>query len=236
MDIKADLANLDAIILCGGLGTRMKSISGNLPKSLIKIKNKFFIDIVIEYLLSFGIRRIILALGYKKEYFKNHTFPHPFIYQLIFSEETEPLGTGGAVKYAKSLIKSNPFLVLNGDTICYGDLSKFSDFHLFNKTMVSMLLSKAENTEEFGNVILDVDNRIISFKEKVRDESGLINAGMYFMDQSIFELMPQTNYFSLEYDLFPKLPASSFRGFLTKAKLIDIGTPQRYKKALSLYE
>ena len=230
----ADLKEIDVVILCGGLGTRLRPVVSDRPKVLAKIGENTFLDILIDSLTKQGFNNIILCVGYLKGQIKNH-FDYDKDYSIMFSEEKEPLGTGGALKKTRSLIKSNPFMVMNGDSICKIDFRKFYDFHINKKALLSMALVRTKAAQDFGSVILDDSQRITSFMEKVasKDEC-LINAGIYLMQKDVFSYMPDENHFSLEYDFFPKLIEDKCFGFMINSELIDIGTPERYEKAIGL--
>ncbi|MFZ3059395.1 MAG: nucleotidyltransferase family protein [Candidatus Methanoperedens sp.] len=229
-----DIKEIDVVILCGGLGTRLRPIVSDCPKVLAKIGEKTFLDILIDSLTKQGFNNIILCVGYLKGQIKNH-FDCDKDYNIMFSEEKEPLGTGGALKKARSLIISNPFMVMNGDSICKIDFRKFYDFHVNKKALLSMALVRTKAAQDFGSVILDDSQRITSFMEKVvsKDEC-LINAGIYLMQKDVFSYMPDENRFSLEYDFFPKLIEDKCFGFTINSELIDIGTPERYEKAINI--
>ncbi|MBU0778357.1 nucleotidyltransferase family protein [Patescibacteria group bacterium] len=226
------LKEIDAVILCGGLGTRLKPVVSDRPKVLAKIGDIAFLDVLLSSLAKYELKNIILCVGYLKEQIKAHFNSN---YNIKFSEEDEPLGTGGALKKAKPLIKSNPFIVLNGDSICNINFREFFNFHINKKGILSMVLARSKAVQDFGNVMLDSSQRITSFKEKVvcRNEC-LINAGIYIMKKEIFSYMPDEKHFSLEYDLFSGLIEGDCYGFITESELIDIGTPERYEKAINL--
>ncbi len=234
-----DLEEIDVVILCGGLGKRLRPVVFGQPKVLAKIGKKAFLDILIDNLLLYGFKNIILSVGYLKEQIKelikNH-FGCEEDYNIVFSEEEEPLGTGGALKKAKTLIRSNPFMVMNGDSICSVDFRSFVDFHSEKKALLSLVLVRSKTAEDYGSVALDDSQRITDFEEKVTDGSeNIINAGVYLMEKDIFSFMPEQNRFSLEYELFPKIiDENRCYGFLTESEFIDIGTPERYEKAIDL--
>lgn len=234
--MSTELKDIDVIILCGGLGKRLRPAVSGRPKVLAGVDDKTFLDILIDDLLRCGFQNIILCVGYLKEQIKEH-FNYDKDYNIIFSEEEVPLGTGGAFKNARLLIKSDTFIVMNGDSICNLDFNEFFDFHINKKAVLSMVLVRSQETQDYGNVALDGSQRIRRFEEKM-DNNGecLINAGVYMMQKEIFSYMPDENHFSLEYDLFPKLVKDKFYGFITENELIDIGTPERYKKAINLIE
>ena len=136
-----NLNEVDVIILCGGLGKRFRSVSSKRPKILAKIGNITLLDILINNISSYGTKNIILCVGYLKDqikrycydnYYNNHI--HNRDYNIKFSDEYNCLGTGGAIKNAKSLIINNPFIVMNGDSICNIDFKEFLDFHTKKKS------------------------------------------------------------------------------------------------------
>lgn len=229
-----DLSEIDVVILCGGLGTRLKSVVFNQPKVLARIGDKSFIDIIIDNLLSYGFKNIILSVGYMKEQIKEH-FNRERDHNIIFSEEEELLGTGGALNNARGVIRSNPFMVMNGDSICEVDIKSFFDFHIERSALLSIVLARSKTAKDYGSVTLDASQRITSFNEKISGgNDNLVNAGIYLMKKDIFSYMPDQDRFSLEYDLFPQIIADRCYGFLTKGELIDIGTPERYERAIEI--
>src|SRR3989339_1476031 len=122
--------SIDVFLLGGGFGRRLKKISGGLPKPMVKVGSKPFLDIIISYLAGFGFRNFIIGTGYKADivesYYRNRKIPG---LSVLFSREKRPLDTGGAVKNAVGLIRSNPFLVLNGDSFCKFNPLDFLRFH-----------------------------------------------------------------------------------------------------------
>lgn len=231
-----NLKEVDVLILCGGLGKRLRPCVNDRPKVLAEIGGRPFLEILISNLLRYGFKNIILSVGYMREEIKKY-FGNKKMGRLIFSEEEIPLGTGGAVKKAETLIKSSPFLVINGDSICKVDFGKFYDFHINKKAIMSMVLARSEASNDYGLITLDASNRITSFREKaVEVKDGLISAGIYLMQKDIFSYMPDKSCFSLECDFFPKIIKKDCYGFLSNNKLIDIGTPGRYKKAKQILE
>jgi NDP-sugar pyrophosphorylase family protein len=232
-----DSSEVDVVILCGGLGKRLRPVVFSQPKVLAKIGERTFLDILIDNLLLYGFKNIILSIGYLKEQIKKH-YDKKYDYKITFSEEEEPLGTGGALKKAKTLIRSNPFMVMNGDSICNVNFRSFIDFHVEKKALLSIVLVRSKTAEDYGSVTLDDSHRITDFNEKVAGGSrneNIINAGVYLMETDIFSYMPEQNTFSLEYDLFSKIINNRCYGFLTESEFIDIGTPERYENAKDMY-
>jgi len=222
---------VDVVILCGGKGERLKPVSGDLPKVLMPFSGRPFIDILIESLLQFGFRRFVLCVGHMREKVRTHFSARD--YEVVFSEETEPLGTGGAVKNARAHITTSPFLLLNGDSLCPTDLRGFYDFHMRKRGVMSIVLSRPLSENAYGVVEVDREDRIMAFREKAEARKGsFINAGLYLAESGIFDLMPEAARFSLETDLIPALLPHGCYGLVTDAEVIDIGTPERYVRAL----
>jgi len=230
------LHEVDVVILCGGKGTRLYPLIPDLPKALAPFGNSTFLDILIDFLKRSGFRRFILCTGYMKDKIYNHVIKKNDI-SIVFSEETDPLGTGGALKNAQYLIQSNTFVVLNGDSICDLNFSDFFEFHVNQKAILSIVLSQKNDTRDFGSVITNELSEIINFNEKLTDNRpGLINTGIYLMEKEIFSLFPsERDHFSLETNFFPNI-LNTVRcvGFIIESDLIDIGTPERYEMAVHL--
>lgn len=230
--MKTNPENIDVVILCGGLGTRLRGIINDRPKVMAEIKGRPFLDILIDHISNYKFRRFILCVGYMKEFVKEYYEKKNKGLTILFSEEKEPLGTAGAIKNAEPLIKSNPFLVMNGDSFCDINLKSFLDFHIEKKASTSIALVPPEKDADYGVVALDNNRRIVSFNEKARtDNNGFINTGIYFFGREILKLIPPNMSYSLEYDLFPNILDKGVYGYIAREKLIDIGTPERYRIA-----
>jgi D-glycero-alpha-D-manno-heptose 1-phosphate guanylyltransferase len=232
MSSNKTLHNVDALILCGGQGTRFRSVMQDRPKSLAQFKEKTFLDILTESLLSQGFTKIILCVGHLKDHIKDkyRNFPNIFI-----SEENIPLGTGGAVKNAQELITSEDFFVTNGDSIFNGlDFGEFYEFHKKQGSLISVALAAPRKEKDFGGVILSKSNQITAFTEKNNlEDDKLMNGGVYFARRDALRLMPEGP-FSLENDFFPKLTGDSLYGFFSSGEVFDIGTPERYERAKTI--
>jgi D-glycero-alpha-D-manno-heptose 1-phosphate guanylyltransferase len=232
--MKLIFKDIDAVVLCGGQGTRLRPVVTDKPKVLASFGKSTFLDILIDSLQKNGFGKFVFCIGYMKDQIKNH-FKHRDDIFIFFSEEDEPLGTGGALKKARPLITSETFVVMNGDSICDIDYPEFFRFHKNKKAVLSMALVQMKETQDFGSVVMNDLNEITSFKEKVTDANPcLVNAGVYFMQKEIFSYMPEKNHFSLENDFFPSMIGGRCVGFITNSELIDIGTPERYEKAVHL--
>lgn len=232
------LSKIFVVILCGGLGKRLRKVVSDRPKPMADINGKPFLDIVIKHLISCGIRNIVLAAGYKsekiEEYYKNKNWEVKIKKEIkiYVSKEKKLLGTGGAVKNVEKYIKSNPFIVLNGDTFCKIDYRKLLNWHIKKGAVATVVVTKKRNSLDVGFIKMDEHNKkIIEFQEKQKEnfDSKYVNVGIYVFNKTIFKLIPKNKKCSLEYDVFPKI--RNIFGYNTNKKFIDIGTPERYKLA-----
>ncbi|MDP2653501.1 MAG: nucleotidyltransferase family protein [Candidatus Omnitrophota bacterium] len=238
-----DLKSIDVLILCGGLGKRLRSVTGESPKAMAAIKEEPFLNILLKYLRDQGFRRVILCTGFKADVIEEYYRTQDLGLEIVFSREEAPLGTGGAVKNARRFVKSDPFLIVNGDCFCPLDYKVFVKFHRDEKALGSVVVAETENRGDFGSVLLDRSKRVAGFLEKTREDlsglaakfkTGYVNAGVYCFDKVIFDRMPRKNVFSLEYDLFPGLIGWNFLGYIMEDRFLDIGTPERYQEAQKL--
>lgn len=223
------LEKIDVVILCGGLGTRLRPVLGNeIPKVLAPLGKTTLLDVTIEKLRDAGFSRIILSVGYLKEQIKRHLLLEK---NIIFSEEDEPLGTGGALKKALQRIKSGTFLAMNGDTLFNLQFLEFLDFHVKNKNLMSIAVAK-KNREDVGNIGVSADWRIAYFKEKNDDTKipqDFMNIGAYFLEKEVARFFPEKDKFSLEQDFFPEIvKTGKCMAYRVSAPVLDIGTPERY--------
>lgn len=230
--------HIDVAILCGGLGKRLRSVVSDRPKPMAEVNGSPFLDILIDYVASYGFKRFILCTGYQgslvRQYYqgKDAGATHRVAPTIVISEEKEPLGTGGAIKNAESLIQSEIFLVLNGDSFCGLSINDFLNFHTSKGAVVSIALTPIERPLDSGVVRLDEDQKIISFEEKTpTNRTALVNAGVYLFDRTILEYMPSGKKFSLEYDFFPRILDKKIYGYITNVEMLDIGTPERLELA-----
>ncbi len=219
--------NLIPLILAGGKGQRLKSISKGIPKPLMEIDGKHFIFFIFEKLRRVGFKKIYISVGYKHHYFKKILGNKYKDLSLSFINETLPLGTGGAVKNAFKVINKNRLLIFNGDSFSTFYLKRFLNY--YKKEMnILMLTYKKNNSLRYGNVEVGQNNKVISFSEK-SGERKIINAGVYILKKKIFEKI-SSDRFSLEEKVF-KNTKKYFYHYLTSGKFMDIGTPESFRFA-----
>jgi len=222
----------EAIILAGGLGTRLRSAVPDLPKCMAPVNGKPFIGYVIEYLQTQGITTFILSLGYKSEAITDYiTVSYPNLNVKIVIEE-EPLGTGGAIKLACSKASEQNVIVTNGDTLFSVELKELIQYHLQSQSNCTLSLKPMNDFDRYGVVELTDTGRIASFKEKKYYESGLINGGLYVLNVASFLNIPSEQKFSFEKDFleayYQTIPMF---GQEQDAYFIDIGIPKDFQQA-----
>lgn len=216
---------MQAIILCGGLGTRLKSVIKDIPKPMAPINDKPFLEFIFEYLKKQGIKEVILAVSYKYEVIKEY-FKDEFLgIKIKYSIEKEPLGTGGAIKEALKFIKNEAY-VLNGDTFFGIDLSKLK----LNGSKICLALKQMNNFDRYGTVNVDGRAFVISFEEKVFKKQGLINGGIYLLDKDIFKDFALQEKFSFEEFLQENCEKLKTRAEIFNDYFIDIGVPSDYER------
>lgn len=233
----SSLQNIDAMILCGGLGTRFQKVMSDCPKGLAEVAGKSILERLIDNLVDQGITRVVLCVGHLSsqiiDFFKDRND-----IEILFSTETEPLGTAGALKNALPLVISENLLVMNGDSLCSIKFSDLHDFHQKQKSFLTIVISPSEDTKDYGNITLNEMNRILSFNEKVGSGSvSFINAGIYLMSLEALEQISNNFPVSLEVDFFPEIIKKEFCfGYTTNSMVMDIGTPDRYQKINKIFK
>jgi len=228
------MKKIDAIILAGGKGTRLRSIIPDLPKPLALINGEPFLDILLAQLNSFNcINRVVLAVGYKSDMIINRYADNSaYNFKILFSIEKNLLGTGGAIKQAIPLTTSDDILVLNGDSYVDVNIGEFMAEHKSTTAFASVVLKEEKNANRYGRVEIDKRKRVLLFEEKVNNNTpGFINAGMYLMKRDIFNEVEESSVLSLEREILPRLVISGVYGYVASGKFIDIGIPETYKIA-----
>jgi D-glycero-alpha-D-manno-heptose 1-phosphate guanylyltransferase len=222
----------DVVILAGGLGKRLHSITGGAQKVLAKINDQPFLEILIDYIFSQGGRRFILCVGHGgqevESYFKNKYQDR----EIVFSSEESPLGTGGAIKQGSTLVNTDHFLAMNGDCFCVINYNALIAEHKKSKANSTIAITKIPDVRDYGSITVNDKNQIIAFKEKsTLVQAGFINTGTYCLSRNVFSLVQTPQRFSIEYDFFPYVVDKSFYAFEVENRFIDIGTPERYSWA-----
>lgn len=206
---------------------------GDLPKGLAPVRGRPFLDMLLEYLARQGLEKVVFCVSHLRNALIERYSNWPGI-QTSFSVETEPLGTGGAVKRALSIVSTERFYVLNGDSFCDVNLVSLLQFHLKHGAQATLTVSRLTDRGDVGQVRLDASGKVMSFAEKSsvqQPENALMNAGIYILERSAFDDVREVR-LSLEHELIPRWTAGGrCYGYVTAAEVVDIGTPDRYARA-----
>lgn len=227
----------DAIILCGGAGTRLRPVSDGAPKSLMTVSGRPFLELLLSQLQRHGFDRVILATGYRGTEIRSQLGTRFGSLDLAYSDERFPLGTGGALRHAAGEVRTANCLVMNGDSYTDVDLDQLSVAHIQSQAHVSLVVVPADERCDSGRIATDKAGNVLEFLEKEGHGSGrYVNAGIYALrSQILFEIPPDVP-LSLERDVFPAWIRAGFtiRAFFHSGNCVDIGTPERYQTAQAL--
>ena len=218
---------MEAIILAGGLGTRLQSVVSSVPKPMATINNKPFLEYILEFLNNQNTNRVILSVGYKWEVIRNHFGDKYKDIELIYNVEKEQLGTGGAIKDSLKLVKDDKIYILNGDTFFDIDLSKMK----LNNGLIEIALKEMKEFDRYGVVEIDENRYVQNFKEKSYYKQGYINGGIYLLKRDIFDNFNLSEKFSFEKFLENNFKSLKAKGKIFNDYFIDIGIPEDYEKA-----
>ena len=233
---------MEAVVLAGGKGTRLREAVAGRPKSLAPIGRHPFLSYLLGWLRAHEVTDIILAVGHRRKDIVRHYIRHkPQGMRLRYSIETTPLGTAGALRNLRSMLVGEEFLVLNGDSIFDVDLRRMVSFHHRHRAETTLALASPPEAGRYGSVLLDARGRIKAFVEKRaaalpggRSRPGTskwVSGGLYIMSRAVFRHIPRRREVSLEKEVFPRLVGGPFYGFPSKGYFIDIGIPEDYQRA-----
>jgi NDP-sugar pyrophosphorylase family protein len=227
---------LRAFVLCGGLGTRLRSVLSDRPKSMALIGAVPFLQLLLQELKSQGVREVILGTGYRAEQIEAFFGDGKNLgLRLQYSCEDQPLGTGGALKLAEELL-GDPVLVLNGDSYVEWSLATMAGLFREKNANIVMVLQSVADVSRYGSVAIDPDGRITEFVEKgTRAGPGLINAGIYLLRKEIVAELACGSTISLERDVFPRFLGEKFYGLISHGTFIDIGIPADLQRAQTIF-
>lgn len=229
-------AEEDAIILCGGAGTRLRSISDGAPKSLMAVSGRPFLELLLSQLQRHGFQRVILATGYRGNEIQCRLGTSFGSMELAYSGERVPLGTGGALRNAAGQVRTANCLVMNGDSYTDADLAHFAAAHVSSQADASLIVVPADERSDAGFIATDAAGHVVEFLEKDGHGAGrYVNAGIYALRSPMLFEIPSGVPVSLERELFPAWIQAGFiiRAFFHRGKCVDIGTPERYQSAQS---
>lgn len=227
---------INVLILAGGEGKRLRSITHGGQKVVVKIGKETFLEMMLNKLIIQKFSKVYLAVGYRSEEVKSVLKISLFKDNIKFITEDSPLGTGGAIVNALKVINCDQILVLNGDSFNDIDFKRFFHKHLRYGSDVSILTKKVENVERYGEVVVGSEHRINSFYEKREGKRpGIINLGVYAIKTKIFENM-EIKKFSIEEYFTKNVNCLDIRSISSNGDFIDIGTPSDYEKFLNFHK
>ena len=225
---------MQAVILVGGLGTRLRPITYDIPKALVPLRNEPFIGYMIDFLRRGGVDGVVLSMGYMpdpiQDYFAGREDLKDF--PIHYAVEDNPLGTAGGIKNAEQYLDGGPLVVVNGDVLAGTDLSKAVDLHESSDSLATITLTSVEDPTGYGLVEIDHDMLVHRFLEKpAADEitTNLVNAGIYVLEPEVLARIPEGQEVSIEREIFPDLQAEGkMRAHISSSYWRDIGTPRSY--------
>ena len=223
----------DALILVGGKGTRLQSVVSDRPKPMAGVAGRPFAEWMLLALRKQGVRRIIFGTGHRADAFREHFDDGgQWDIEVDYSHETEPLGTGGAIRLALDTVRSERVLVMNGDSYCPFDLPRLQHAHAERGARASIWLVRVDDCRRFGTVEVGADGEVVAFLEKQGvARAGLINAGIYLCERGVIEPIPEGRAVSIEREVFPGLIGQGLCAVVGDGPFIDIGTPESYAVA-----
>jgi mannose-1-phosphate guanylyltransferase len=225
---------VQAVILVGGQGTRLRPLTSTVPKPVVQLVDRPFIAYMLEWLQGHGVDDVIMSCGFLADSVRAVLGDgSAFGVRLRFVEEPEPRGTAGALKLAEPMLDER-FLMLNGDVLTDIDLSAQIAQHEQTNARGTLALVPVPDPSAYGLVLLDETRAVRAFIEKPRPEqqveTNLISAGAYVLEREILELVPPDRNVSIEREVWPRLVGDGLYGFPSDSYWLDIGTPERYLK------
>jgi len=232
-----DSSMITAGVLAGGLGTRLRPSVADRPKVLAPVGGKPYLTVLLDQLAGAGIAEVVLLTGYRAEQIRD-AFGETYAgMRRLYSVESAPLGTGGAVRRALPLFSASTILLLNGDSYCDVDLDAFQKFHNQCAADISLVLTHVADTSRFGTVQFAPDGRVKRFDEKgTAGGMGWINAGVYLVARPLLEEIEAEQPVSLERQMFPMwLSRYACSAYRCSGRFLDIGTPESYAQAEAFF-
>jgi len=226
---------MQAIVLAGGLGTRLKSVVPDLPKPMAPVAGRPFLAWVLDRLVASGFESAVLAVGYRHEAIRDHFGDNYRGLALRYSVESTPLGTGGAIRLAADHVTAFPVFVMNGDTFLELDYRAMLAAHQQANSHLSVAACREQDVSRYGALELEGDH-IQRFLEKGCSGPGFINAGVYLISSEILQMIPAGEPFSFEQQLLvPRVQEIRPLAFRTEGRFIDIGIPEDFQRAQQLF-
>lgn len=221
----------EIIILCGGQGTRLRSVLNETPKILAPIGERTFLDFLISIYLKKGIEKFIFSTGFMHERILEYLEKHYSHLNFLCLVEEQPLGTGGAIVQSLKSCNTDHVIIANGDSFADFSIHKLWEDHIASNDETTILVTSVDDAFRYGTIELD-SNRVRSFKEKGVHGPAWINAGVYLIDKNQFLNKVYTTSFSFENEyLLPKAADNILKASIQSGYFIDIGIPEDLRKA-----
>jgi D-glycero-alpha-D-manno-heptose 1-phosphate guanylyltransferase len=222
---------MEAIVLAGGLGTRLRGVVDDIPKPMAPVRGRPFLEFVLDPLVAAGFHTAILAVGYRHEAIRAHFGDAYRGLALLYSAEDEPLGTGGAMRLACAHAHAHDIFVLNGDTYLELDYRAMLDAHLRARAQLTIAVCEVPDVARYG-AVESCEGIVRGFREKGTSGRGWINGGVYLLGPELRQRFPRRGTFSFEQDLLvPQIQSIRPLAFPTSGLFIDIGMPEDYARA-----
>lgn len=238
MRTEAEWSEIPALLLVGGLGTRLRSVLSDRPKPLAPIGAISFLELLVLQLRAQGLRRLVMCTGFQADQVQREFGDgRKWKISIEYSEETQPLGTAGAIKLAQGFFPhSSHFVVMNGDSLLELDLPRMIEFHEGHGGMATIAVRKVPDAARYGTVHVDASQKVTCFSEKTGlAEPGLINGGVYVFRREILENIPEGPC-SLEKEVLPNILSLGVWALEQNGMFIDIGTPEDYARAKAMHQ
>jgi len=225
--------SLEALILAGGKGTRLRGVVADRPKPMASVSSRPFLEWLLLSLHAQGVHQVILCTGYMSEmveaYFGNG---HSLGMTVQYSRDPAPLGTAGAVRHALGQVHGDRFLVLNGDSYSRVDLCQLAQSHARRHASATIWLVGVDDCRRYGSVVIGEDGAVQAYIEKSPEKcAGLINAGVYLLERQVAETIPDKRAVSMETEFLPGLIGCGLSAVVGEGPFLDIGTPEAYAVA-----
>jgi len=231
------LDGIDVAVLAGGLGTRLAAAVPDLPKALAPVGKRAFVEYLLDWLQSQGASRVVFLLGHRAEQLQEHLEAHPRAgMRFETSVEPGPLGTGGAIGFARAKLGGDPVLAVNGDTFVDADLTPLVAAHHASGAPASLLAVRVPDAARYGRLEIG-DGRLVAFREKDPAFKGAaaINAGVYLLSAALLDRLAARGAGSLERDTLERFAAGTLAVHLDEgARFVDIGTPESWGGAAAI--
>lgn len=235
--MSSDVSSISVAVLAGGLGSRLRSVVPNTQKVVADVSGSPFLEHVLRQIEKAGFRHVVICTGHLSEQVRTLFEARPGKLRIEISEEPQPLGTAGAIRFALDRIPSPFVLVVNGDSYCDLDLQAFSAASVASPSRAHLVALPVDDAARFGRVVVAPGGLIERFEEKGRGGPGDINAGIYLFPTDLLREIPHGVTCSLEKETFPRLVE---RGMLAgyrapSCRFIDIGTPESFAAAQKFF-